>query len=378
MRRNRSSFVVVLLSLTALASCGGGVAASSGGSSGCDERSGRPGALTTFEPSTGVEVWTKCIGASQVVEATDTTAVVYDDAGSFQSIDLATGALGWHVDLPHPNEPPIVRPSSSPSVLRAGSVLVALMNSDPNRIVGLDAATGRQVWEVETPADARMPILELVDDELLIVRDNVVQAVPRGVEPSLNRPVLMYLDPATGELAEAAVVTPSTTQGNEFGEVRVEQVIDDNAQRLVLFGRRTPGPLLWSKEVPGMVARLVGRQIFVIDQTGGTGVFGPSMGMKVDTRVTAYDLLTGEQQWQIALPGTPQQVFPVSGGIAVADGSEVRLLDPATGATQWTADHRSPGRGGDFSEPGSYREFMGGTDGTPIVGLIVAEMPYRD
>ena len=127
-----------------------------------------------------------------------------------------------------------------------------------------------------------------------------------------------------------------------------------------------------------MVARLVGRQIFVIDQTGGTGVFGPSMGMKVDTRVTAYDLLSGEQQWQIALPGTPQQVFPVSGGIVVADGVDVRLLEPATGATLWTADHGSPGRGGEFTETGSYRLFMGGTGGAPIVGLIVAEKPYRD
>jgi hypothetical protein len=160
--------------------------------------------------------------------------------------------------------------------------------------------------------------------------------------------------------------------------VRVEQVIDDNAQRLVLFGRRVPGPLLWSKGVPGMVARLVGRQILVIDQTGGTGVLGPSMGMTVDMRVTAYDLITGEQGWQIVLPGTPQQVFPVSGGITVADGSEVRLLDPATGATQWTADHGSPGRSGGFSENCSYRAFMGETDGQPIVGLLVAEKPYRD
>jgi outer membrane protein assembly factor BamB len=378
MRRNGLSSVIVLVSLMALASCGVGDARSSGASSGCGASSGRPGALTTFEPSTGDEIWTKCIGASQVVAATDTTAVVYDEAGSFQSIDLATGALGWRVNLPHPNEPPIVRTSSSPSVLRAGSVLVALMNSNPNRIVGLDAATGRQLWEVATPTDARMPILELVDDDLLIVRDNVVQAVPRGVEPSFNRPILMYLEPATGEPAEPAVIAPSTTQSNEFGELRVEQVIDDNAQRLVLFGRRTPGPLLWSKEVPGMVARLVGRQILVIDQTGGTGVYGPSTGMTVDTRVTAYDLITGEQGWQIALPGTPQQVFPVSGGIAVADGSEVRLLDPATGATLWTADHGSPGRGGEFSEPGFYREFIGGGEGTPIAGLIVAEKPYRD
>lgn len=354
------------------------MAESSGGSSACDESSGLPGALTTFEPFTGAEIWTKCIGASQILGAIDTTAVVNDDAGSFQSIDLATGALGWRGDLPHPNDPPIIRPSSSPSVLRAGSVLIALMNSNPNRIVGLDTVSGRQVWEVLIPAEAIMPILELVDDALLIVRDNVVQAVPRCVEPSLNRSVLIFLAPATGELAGAAVVTPSTTQGNEFGEVRVEQVIDDNAQRLVLFGRRVPGPLLWSKGVPGMVARLVGRQILVIDQTGGTGVLGPSMGMTVDMRVTAYDLITGEQGWQIVLPGTPQQVFPVSGGITVADGSEVRLLDPATGATQWTADHGSPGRSGEFSENCSYRAFMGATDGQPIVGLLVAEKPYRD
>ena len=376
MRWNRASFVIVLLSLMALAACGSSV--SSGGSSGCDASDGRPGALTTFEPATGAEVWMRCIGASQVVEATDTTAVLYDEAGSFQSIDLATGAPGWRVDLPHPNDPPIVRPSTSPSVLRARSVLIALMNSNPNRIVGLAAETGRQLWEVPTPADAIMPVIELVGEQLLIVRDNVVQAVPPGVEPSLNRPILAYLDPATGEPAEPAVIAPPTTQGDEFGEVRVEQVIANDAQRLVMYGRRSPGPLLWSKEVPGMVARLVGRQIFVIDQTGGTGVFGPSVGMQVDTRVTTYDLLTGEQGWQIALPGTPQQVFPVSGGIAVADGSEVRLLDPATGATRWIADHGSSGRGGEFSEPGSYRSFMGGTSGAPIVGLIVAEKPYRD
>lgn len=376
MRRNVSSFVIVLLSLMALASCGGGV--SSGVSSGCEESSGRPGALTTFEPFSGAEVWTRCIGASQVVEATETTAVIFDDGGSFQSIDLATGALGWRVDLTYPNDPSNVRLFRFPSVVRAGSVLVALMNSNPNRIVGLDVETGRTVWEVPTPADARMPIVELVDDDLLIVRDNVVQAQPRGAEPGPFRPVLMYLDPANGAPADPAVVALPSIQGNGFGEIRVEQVTAENSQRLVLSGRTTPGSWLWSKEVPGMVARLIGSQIFVIDQTGGTGVYGPSMGMKVDTRVTAYDLITGEQGWQTALPGTPQQVFPAPGGLAVADRTEVRLLNPLTGATIWTADHGSPGQGGEFSVPGSYRSFMGRGSGTPIVGWIVAEMPYRD
>lgn len=361
----------------ALASCGGGVAATSGVSSGCGESSGRPGALTTFEPSTGAEVWTRCIGASQVVEATDTTAVIYDDGGSFQSIDLATGVLGWRTDLPHPKDPPLAPPSSRPSVLRAGSVLVALMNSNPNRIVGLDAETGRQAWEVPIPVDAREPMLELAGDDLLIVRDNVQRVTLQGLRETLQ-PVIMYLDPATGASAEPAVIAPATTQSNEFGEVQVEQVTADNSQKLVLSGRKTPGPLLWSKAVPGMVARLVGRQIFVIDQTGGTGVYGPSMGMQVDTRVTAYDLFTGEQQWQIALPGTPQQVFPAAGALAVANATAVRLLYPETGATIWTADRGSPGQGGEFSVAGSYRSFIGGTAGAPIVGWIVAEMPYRD
>jgi outer membrane protein assembly factor BamB len=330
--------------------------------------------LTTFSVATGAEVWTKCVGESQVVEATDATAVVYDDSGAFESIDLATGTTSWHVDLPHPNDPPLVRPTGMPSVVRAGPVLVSLMNSNPNRIVGLDAETGNQLWEVATPSDAMMPIIDLVDDHLLIVRDNVVQTVPRGVEPSPNRPILMYLDPATGAAAEGAVVAWNT-QANELGEVRVEQVGADNSQRLMLFGRKAPGPLLWSKEVPGMVARLVGSEVIVIDQTGGTGDFN---GLRADTRVTAYDLLSGEQRWQIPLPGTPRQVFPVDGGLAVADGTRVWLLDPKSGATLWTADHGSPGRGGEFSEPGTYRLFMGGLGGTPIVGLVVAERPYRD
>jgi|GEM_PF-2551024 len=358
------------VSLVALSACGSISESTSGTSSGCAGSAGHPGALTTFTESSGAEVWTKCIGDSQVVQATDTSAVVFDDAGSFESIDLATGGLRWRVDLPHLNDPPFVQPS----VLRAGSVLVALMNSNPNRIFGLDAETGRQLWEAPTPAAAIMPIIELVDDHLLIVRDNVVQAVPRGVEPNPNRPILMYLDPATGESSEGAVVAWNT-QANEFGEVRVEQVVADNSQQLMLFGRKTPGPLLWSKQVPGMVARLVGRQVIVIDQTGGIGVF---VGLHVDTRVTAYDLLSGEQLWQTPFPGTPQQVFPVDGGLAVADGSQVRLLDRETGATRWTADHGSPGRGGEFSEPGRYRDFMGGNDGVPIVGYIVAERPYRD
>lgn len=375
MRRIGWRLVIVVPLLVVFAACS---STDSSVTSGCDRSSGRPGALTTFAVANGGDVWTKCIGQSQVVQATSTTAVVYDDAGVFESIELATGQRKWRVELPHPNDPPMVRPSSSPFVVRAGSVLVAIMNSNPNRLVGLDAETGRQLWEVPITGDARMPVIELIDDHLVVVRDNIVQAVPRGVEPSFNGPVLMYLDPATGEPVEPVVIALPTIQGNEFGEVSVKQVVADNSQRLTLSGRRTPGPLLWSKEVPGMVARLAGQQIFVIDQTGGTGIFGPSVSMRVDTRVTAYDLLTGEQQWQVAVPGTPQQVFPVVGGIVVADTTEVRLLDPETGSTKWTVDHRSPGQGDQFSEPGSYRDFVGGGDSVPIVGRIVAEEPYRD
>ena len=117
----------------------------------------------------------------------------------------------------------------------------------------------------------------------------------------------------------------------------------------------------------------------VIDQTGGTGVWNPPTDPPgVDTRLTAYALSDGTRRWQAPTSGTPQHAYSEGGVVLVADGARVAAMEPATGALRWSVDHASPGIGGDFTEAGTYRWFGATEDGQTVVGIIVAEEPYRD
>ena len=115
--------------------------------------------------------------------------------------------------------------------------------------------------------------------------------------------------------------------------------------------------------------------MLVLDQTGGTGTMPPG---RFDTRLTAYGASTGEQLWQIPLPGTPHVIAPLSAEVVVVpNGTELHAIDPSTGVELWTGDMPSPGQGGSYDDPGNFW-FAAGGSGNTAVAVGFAEQPYRD
>lgn len=86
--------------------------------------------------------------------------------------------------------------------------------------------------------------------------------------------------------------------------------------------------------------------------------------------------------WQVPLEqvgGTP--IVVGDGAVAVSTGTPVSVFDAADGALLWRRDHGSPGKGGftsSYSVAGGYSQFWLDETGTVLVGLIVAQQPYRD
>ena len=110
-----------------------------------------------------------------------------------------------------------------------------------------------------------------------------------------------------------------------------------------------------------------------LDVVSGTAPPAP-----FDTRLTAYVASTGDQAWELALPGTPHLIAPISDQIVVVPvGTELHAIDAVSGEEIWTVTMPSPGQGGSYHEPGTFW-FAAGGEGTAAVAVGFAERPYRD
>lgn len=146
-------------------------------------------------------------------------------------------------------------------------------------------------------------------------------------------------------------------------------------RQMTMVAVQRDGRELWRDELPGFVVRIHGDVVAISDQTGGTGSF---LG-NGQTMVSAYELLTGELRWQVPLPDYPQMTAGVGSLIVVPVGTSLYALSAESGEIVWESDPGSPGRGGRYTVPGSFT-FLESTDteDTVLVGVIVAEEPYRD
>lgn len=65
--------------------------------------------------------------------------------------------------------------------------------------------------------------------------------------------------------------------------------------------------------------------------------------------------------------------------LVIPVGTVLYALDAQGGERVWESDVGSPGRGGRYSEAGTFR-FLEMDDAAPgiLVGVVVAEEPYRD
>lgn len=100
--------------------------------------------------------------------------------------------------------------------------------------------------------------------------------------------------------------------------------------------------------------------------------------------IDAFEFDSGAARWSAVVPVDGSSARAAVGSattIVAATDTEVSLLDAATGAIVWTADHGSPGEGGFFdyhNKPGGYQQFWYDADLDQYIGIIRATAPYRD
>ena len=366
------SLAVVLSCALATASCG---SAPGDGDAACGASATGPGGVVGFDRATGEQRWTMPIGSPDGAVVVGDVLIVSTATEVVRGIAMTSGEVVWCTQFES-------EVKDGGGVVAAGPNVATLANGD---VVALDPATGAERWRrnVGTPESLlRGGDVVWVSDGsaaggILAALDAVTgQDVPIAPGPPLDTSFMRWAPQVSAGGFELTVAPGGGGGGlTQAVEVTVS----------------SQGEGVWSQTVPGFVAAIVrsaaGPMVLVLDQTGGTGTMpdgGPVAGLgtapptRFDTRLTAYAASTGDQVWQVALPGTPHVIAPISDELVVVpNGTELHAVHLASGKEVWTVEMPSPGQGGSYSELGTFW-FVAGGEGTAAVAVGFAEQPYRD
>jgi outer membrane protein assembly factor BamB len=317
----------------------------------CDGLGG-PGAIVGVDTETGALRWERTVGDATGVALAEGVVAGAGQSGAALGVDAAMGDLLWCEDFGRVDQQgSIVQPGFAAS---SGVLATAVAGGD---VVGLDPRSGRELWRTTIGVVEGLHV-EPGAGTFRVLDHN-------GADPHL-----VDLDAMTGDEVEHG----SQAQDDGGYTLRVDQPDLEGLRQEVDVAVERGGRELWSERLPGFVVALRGDVVVVIDQTGGTGVFSGS----TDTRVSAYEASTGAVRWQVPLPGTPHLVADAGPMFVIPTGTVLYAIDVGSGEIVWESDAGSPGRGGRYSTPGTFR-FVELDDSTgTLVGLVVAEEPYRD
>lgn len=350
MRTTGPLLVMVAVSVV-LGSCGEDAAVVADFDGDCGGLGG-PGAVVGVDVDSGALEWDMTVGDATAVAVTDGVVAGAGQSGAALGVEVATGETLWCVDFGRVDqEGNIVLPGFAAS---NGVLATAVAGGD---VVGVDPRSGMEMWRTS---------IGVVEG--LRVESGGDRFVIHGFDAADSH--LVDLDAATG-----AEVTAAGSDADASGlTLRLHQPYLEDRQELDVAVERD-GRELWSARLPGFAVTLHDDLVVIIDQTGGRGVFEG----RADTRVSAYDASTGELHWQVPLPGTPQFAVGAGSVLVIPVGTVLYALDVRSGERTWESDVGSPGRGGRYSEAGTFR-FLAMDDAAPgiLVGAVVAEEPYRD
>lgn len=329
---------------------------------GCEGEAAGPGGIVSLDLDTGAERWQTPTGWPTGVALSDAAVVTSSSEGIIRAFDLDTGEQLWCL------ETDTTAVELSGGIVGVRDVVVAAAGTD---LIGLEPSSGRELWR--TPLNAAEVRLG-TDDDIVVVTDwSAAGGQIRTIDPKTGGEL-----GAIAELARDAAffgIGNPPTRLDEWsistgpGSASDQQTIDVSVHH--------SGAVASHVLVPGFVAALApaGTDItlLVLDQTGGTG----DISGRVDTRLTAYSIPEGERIWQIALPGTPHVIAPITPALTVVPvGTTLYGIDPVSGEERWTIDHGSPGRAGQYTEEGSYLSIAPTSTDTAI-GITLAQQAYR-
>lgn len=330
---------------------------------GCEGEVGGPGGIVSLDLDTGAERWRTTTGWPNGVALSDESVVASSSEGVVRAFDLDAGEQVWCL------ETDTTAVELSGGIVGVRDAVVAASGTD---LIGLEPSSGREVWR--TPLNAAEVRLG-TDAELVLVTDwSAAGGQIRTFDPMTGGELGTIAEP-TRDAAFFGIGNPPTrldewSISTGPGSASDQQTIDVSVHR--------SGAVTNHVLVPGFVTALAPAggnvTLLVLDQTGGTG----DISGRPDTRLTAYSIPEGERTWQIALPGTPHVIAPITPALTVVPvGTTLYGIDPASGEERWTIDHGSPGRASQYTEAGSYL-FIAPSSTDTAIGITLAQQPYRD
>lgn len=364
--------------VVALASCGNTGGAD--GSRSCIEDR-RPAALVGIDRASGNVLWTQLVGDVYDIDAAGDVVAMVSSSGTAVGLDARTGRGLWCGRL-FDEDAEIVWPMD----MAAAAGVFATFDGDGN-VVGLDHQSGVARWRAVRPVDA----------------GSIVSAGGRFVVESSYASAgahqeFRVIDPYTGEQsASAGPADPRLVQGSI--ELRVSDrsgvgvagtevagasptappFPDGDDRQAIEVSVVDAGDVRWERVVPGYTAWLGPDIVLVSDLTGGTGRIGHHGPPTPDQfRLAAYDIESGDRRWELAGAWNMTAVQS-DRTLVVSHATQVAEVSASDGNVVWVADAASPGMSDRFSEPGGYLSVVAaGSDGETLVGLVVAQEPYRD
>lgn len=291
----------------------------------------------SFDPATLAEVWSQPLGYTQSgtgswqeravaideSQAYRTALEGYAPVGTYHVIayDLETGAESWHRTFQGNTFEGVGEPSVAGGIVyvnRAGhSGISGGTDADLPRIYGLNADTGATALEQRYAAQWGSNERPVIADNQLVVEDGYYGGISAYAASSLTRQWFVG--------RSAAYSPPFAALDDEYAYAFGSEVYRrSNGTRLANITH----PLDYSS-VGGAVVSDSGRVLFnVSGSSGGTSVYG----------VAAYDGDTHALLWTANTGVYPAAKAVGNGVVAVAAGSNLFLLDEATGSQlrSWT------------------------------------------
>jgi outer membrane protein assembly factor BamB len=290
--------------------------------------------LSMLDPSTGALTWTADVPYDQRYTPLVMGGLAYSltPRGIVTAVDLATGNVVWSWETD----------GGSTTFLRGAMATddaIAVVTS--RRVVGLDPATGDNMWQHDFPNDFNQVGATKATAELLAVAHSDLPFVPIYEDGEV-----LALDPASGDVLWRS---PATKDWSYGPTVEGDQVVQPSFEDGVTTYDATTGAEQWRWStrpgvgVAGVLAANDDVTVYATERypSNPSGVEPPADAQQL----VALDRATGAVRWTLPADVENMQwwaatiVGPsllVPGSVAGADVVALTAIEVATGRIEWT------------------------------------------
>ena len=337
---------------------------------------GDDAATRAYRASDGSPRW--CRAGGGLVAWAGGTVVVLGSDGRLVGLDPATGAELWTSSqaLPSPGTPI----GGLPSVLTGGKQNVYVDTSvtgPPGAVVAVDAANGATLWTWTPSGCQGGPAMACIGGPWYPTEAGLVYVMDTNVGS------VVALDPASGAERWRVAVTGQQSGISASDSVVVVTSIEpppptSDTQMVPPTGELqaldpATGQQRWALPFTGVSASAAGDLVIVISQLGVP--LEPPTGPPptITTRIEALEAATGRQVWTRDLPNETPLTMTRIGDLLITEstpGQGFLALDARTGTEQWRSEHPSPFSSPTYPATNGYERPLPLTDGKLFASII--------